>query len=171
MRSDPDAWLHDVQRKVVYDVNTFGWHVMLVLGEPDVPGWSYTIGLFTNFGHPEVAMFGLDPRVMHQVLNIVGRSVQRGDRFSDGVETRALLEEHRCIFRAVSPIWALDLFVYARWFHGPVDFPMLQVFWPDHAGRYPWQRGFDATLAPYQPLLFAPDPDAACARKLVSPEA
>ncbi len=171
MRPDPDAWLHSVRRKVVFDVNTFGWHVMQVLGGPDVPGWSYTVGLFSNYEHPEVAIFGLDMKVMHQVLNLVGRAVQGGDRFADGAETSVLLEEYGCMFRHVSPVWIPELFVFARWFHGSAAFPMLQVFWPDHARRYPWQRGFDATLAPYQPLLFASDPDAAGVRKLVSPEA
>jgi hypothetical protein len=159
--------LSDARRKVVHDVNTFGWHVMQVTGRPGKPGWSYSIGLFKNYKHPEVVIFGLDLKVMHSILNIVGRSVQAGSKFSDGDETRELLERFACTIRPVNDVWYAQLFGFARWFYGEAAFPMLQVFWPDPAGRFPWQSGFDASLLPFQPRLY----DAAGAQKPVSPEA
>jgi hypothetical protein len=28
------------------------------------------------------------------------------------------------------------------WFYEGVDFPALQMFWPDREGRFPWDKGF-----------------------------
>src|SRR5215203_1751788 len=34
------------------------------------------------------------------------------------------------------------------------DFPVLQLFWPDEDGRFPWEAGFAPLLFPFQPLLY-----------------
>jgi hypothetical protein len=36
---------------------------------------------------------------------------------------------------------------WTRWFYGGDRFPCLQIVWPDRAGVFPWEPGFDATFS------------------------
>jgi hypothetical protein len=42
---------------------------------------------------------------------------------------------------------------YARWFYRGDEFPLLQLVWPDKAGRFPGEPGANPALARQQPLL------------------
>ena len=44
--------------------------------------------------------------------------------------------------------------VHAYWPLSQPDFPALQCVWPDKAGKFPDEDGFDERLALQQPLLF-----------------
>src|SRR5262245_14175978 len=144
-------------RKVIYDVNTHGWHVILVTPQDSNPGWAYSIGLFHNFKHPEVVLFGLDGKLMHQLVNHVGREVKGGGRYEPGRDYGDILEGLNCTFRSVEPMWYESVLGYAKWFYKGSDFSTLQFFWPDRANRYPWQPGFESRLVTAQPLLYEAD--------------
>lgn len=164
-----DTCNHDLssaRQKIVHDVNVFGWHVMQVLPGQAHPGWSYSIGLYRNFHHPEVVVFGLGPDTMHAVINIVGRAARAGRSFGDGDVSEELLVRYACTFRFVDSVWYPHLLGFATWFYDSGTFPVLQVFWPDQESRYPWQPGFSARLRDQQPLLFNSDVIAARAQAL-----
>jgi hypothetical protein len=38
-------------------------------------------------------------------------------------------------------------------FYQGLTFPVLQLFWSDREGRFPWEKGVDPTILPFQPLL------------------
>jgi hypothetical protein len=148
-----DHDLSAARQKIVHDVNVHGWHVMQVLPEQTQPGWSYSIGLFKTFRHPEVVVFGLPLDTMHQIINMVGGAVKSGRQFADGVVADDLLKQYACTLRAVQTIWHPQLLGFATWFYGSGDFPALQLFWPDKECLFPWQQGFNVALRGSQPLL------------------
>ena len=80
----PAVTEEDRERKVVSDIEEFGWHVVMIPDDDEGPAFAYSIGLFKSFGHPEVILFGLDLGVMHQIINLIGEEVRLGRRFSDG---------------------------------------------------------------------------------------
>jgi uncharacterized protein DUF4262 len=43
---------------------------------------------------------------------------------------------------------------YALWFYEDDPFPLMQCFWPDKEGRFPWDDGCDDYVRNAQPLLF-----------------
>ena len=46
--------------------------------EQDVaPGWAFTIGLFENFRHPEVTIFGMNAESRHAILNWIDEERSR----------------------------------------------------------------------------------------------
>jgi len=49
---------------------------------------------------------------------------------------------HRCLKRN----YAAHL-GWSMWFHGGSGFDCWQIVWPDRAGIFPWEDGFDATFA------------------------
>lgn len=70
---------HD--RKLLADVERHGWHVIGVEEADEGPAFAYSIGLYHNFQHPEVILFGLPVRVMHRVINAVGEKIKSGEKF------------------------------------------------------------------------------------------
>src|SRR5262249_28745897 len=120
-----------------------------------VPGWAFTIGLFENFGHPEVTIFGMSAEARHSILNWIGENVRDGRAFTSGIEHDWVLEKYKCWSRDVQKAWYRDLFGWAIWFYGGKDFPVVQCLWPAKSGIYPWEEG-SGFFVP-QPLLYEPD--------------
>lgn len=142
------------EQKILDDVASYGWHVMKVLDSEDSPGWAYTIGLQKNFNHPQIIMFGLDHDVMHAILNDAGEQIRSGDVFATDRKYPNLIENYSCVFKRVKPDWYDPFLGFASWFYDEVDYSVLQCFWPDNTGAYPWDRDFSPALKGNQPWLF-----------------
>ena len=140
------------EQKVISDVQEHGWHVVLVTPDEAGPGFAFTIGLFHNFGHPEVILFGLPDKVAHSVLNLIGTSVKNGDRFQVGKRSSDLFERHEAVFVKFPVAAYHDYLGYARWFYSGDEFPALQCVWPDAEGKFPWEPGANEDLKIRQPI-------------------
>jgi hypothetical protein len=140
---------------VLANVERYGWHVQMVVGDPLHQPWTYTIGLWTSFGHPELAMFGIDGNQATLLLNLMAERVVKGERFVAGASDGGVLSEHPVRLAAVRPEW------YAPYFGTAIDwyldeFPILQVLLPDRHGRLPDDPASEFRRA--QPLLSSADP-------------
>ena len=142
----------DVEAKVRADIAAHGWHVVKVMGDADAPGWAYTIGLVEQ-GHPEISIFGMELAPMHQTLNHLGALVGAGRRFEAG-EHDGVFEGLPCAVRPVARRWYDVFFGNAAWHYRSAAFELVQCFWPDAAGRFPWDERFAAAWRARQPLLF-----------------
>lgn len=147
--------LDEKEQAVLGHVERVGWSVTNVSEQDGVPGWSFTIGLFENFDHPEVAIFGMKPESRHSILNWVGENVRKGNHFISGVEHDWVLDGYKCWSREVQKVWYRDLFGWAIWFYGGTDFPVVQCLWPAKDGTYPWQE--ESGFFVPQPLLYESD--------------
>jgi hypothetical protein len=157
----------DVELRVRGDIARHGWHVALVPPEAGTPGWALTIGLLERFDHPELVVFGPDLSVLGPLLNHLGGRVRDGERLGDGELRHQVLATHPVVFRAVAPKW-IDVFLgNAAWHYRRRDFPALQVFWPDPAGRFPWDPAADPIWLQEQPLLFVEATHRALSERLV----
>lgn len=145
------------ERKIVDDVREHGWHVVNVLPERGLPGWAYTIGLYQTYRQPEVILFGLRGETMHGLLNNVGEKVQAGHEYVDEETDEELLTGYLCSFRKVLPKWYEQTVGFGRGFYGGSRFPLLQLFWPDRAGKFPWEPKCDDAIRNLQPRLFESD--------------
>jgi hypothetical protein len=154
--------------KLLRDVAEFGWHVVMVLDQPGIPGWAYSVGLYKTFGHPEILVFGLDHDLMHSMINSVGEDVRSGKAIAVDNEYPGLVEDYSCVFKSVKPVWYEPFLGFATWFYKGDDYPVLQCFWPDFDARYPWESGFASDLMWAQPLLFHDDPISARANELLA---
>jgi hypothetical protein len=147
--------------KVFTDVAEYGWHVVRVLEKSETPGWAFSIGIYRNFNHPEVVVFGLNGDLMHSVINSIGEDVRTGKRFEVDGHYPDLIEAYSCTFKPVSPVWYYDFLGYANWFYKNQTYPVLQCIWPDRNGRYPWESEFNPNWLWAQPLLFHDQADQA----------
>jgi len=146
----------DADRRLLDDVQTHGWHIVHVgvpAGEEaEGPDWSYSIGLFHGFGHPELIVVGLPWSTAEAIINELGSRIRAGARFVHGMRDSDVLENHDVRFVALRADVYRAYLGYAIWFYRGVEFPTLQVVWPDRAGRFPWDPA--CTLAESaQPIL------------------
>jgi hypothetical protein len=145
----------DGDRKLIGNVAAGHWHVVTVLEDDEGPGFAFTIGIFTNFGHPELMIVGLRREVMHRVLNDLGEQVRGGARFAPADAIADALEGVTCTFVEVDRKHYRDWLGYARWWYRGDEFPALQLIYPDMKNRMPWDAGANPRLATQQPILGA----------------
>ncbi len=143
-------------QKFLSNIEAFGWNVTKVFkneGEMG-PDWAYSTGLFSSYQHPEIAIFGLALEVMQKIVNNVGHEVKSGTKFQPGTEYREIFARCGCLFRPVLSRYYRDHFGFAIWFYEQDPFPVLQCFWPDKQGKFPWENGCSESARRAQPLLF-----------------
>lgn len=136
------------------DIETYGWHVMLIRGDEE-PGFLFTVGLWHSFRHPEILLFApsLDPAGMTGRLQPLAQRVSEGETFTADQPYENLFGRFDGLFRPVDRRWYPWFLGTAMAFYGGTDFPVLQLFWPDRDSLYPWETGFSSELHPFQPLL------------------
>jgi hypothetical protein len=158
-RESPGApWrLHDrAEDFIVAAVERFGWAVQLVEeGESEAePAFAYTVGLHKSFGAAELIVFGLGREVMHAMLNVCGERIKAGETLPVGTPFEGVLDDFPVMLRHVRAAESFrDHVGYALWFNKGHIFPLLQLVWPDKAGRFPGEEGANPRMSVQQPLL------------------
>jgi len=150
-RHSTDAGLDEEDVKFLQTLEKWGWFVTKVGAGDGEPAFAYSIGFYENFHHPEIVLLGLDLGVMHRLINEAGARIREGDKFQDG--QKYLLQGCPCVFRRVNPTRYDALLHYAVWYYDSSYFPVLQLVWPDKAGLFPRDVGFDERFRNDQPSL------------------
>lgn len=107
------------------------------------PRFAYTAGLERTWDHPELIMLGVDWPHSRELLAAAVERVAAGETFAPGRRCPGLLPAGDAAFVEVSHAHRFFNLTYARWLYGGADFRALQLVWPDAAGRYPWDEGFE----------------------------
>ncbi|AIZ63143.1 hypothetical protein PK28_04570 [Hymenobacter sp. DG25B] len=134
-------------------IKEHGWYVALFEADTATPAFAYTIGLWKNFNHPEIIVFGLPTDTMHWMLNDAAELIQKENPITVNADNYNILSEGPVQFRPVESSNIPDYFGYARWFYEYGDFPAVQLVWPDNQARFPWNEGFDERYEFDQPVL------------------
>jgi hypothetical protein len=120
------------------------------------PPFSFSIGLFANYDHPELILFGMRGENASAIINEVRDHVRAGRKFADGdISDEILADDYKVCF------WTVPLMVYPRylgralWFYEkcPAVFPCLQIIWQDANRRFPWEAECEPEVKEDQPLL------------------
>jgi Domain of unknown function (DUF4262) len=137
------------------NVRTHGCHIIRIPSDEQGPGYAFSIGLFANYCHAELIVFGVDRNHEAGVINDVRDRVAAGRTFAAG-DVCGDLRADRCACFVEVPLQAYqDYLGTAIWFYAksPRPFPCLQIVWPDLAGRFPWEVGCDERVKRSQPVL------------------
>ena len=144
---------HEADEIIFRNVREHGCHIVSV-GDGN-PSFAYSIGLYLNYGHPEVIIFGVRPDYAQSIINDIRDRVAAGHKFSDGDISEDFLQNgYKIAFWDVPLMAYPDYLGIGAWFYwasGP--FPSLQIIWQDAVRRFPWEAecSFDAKAD--QPLL------------------
>jgi hypothetical protein len=92
-------------------------------------------------------MFSLRHEIAHNVFWGVFRDAKAGQTLPIAVRTDQLFGNLPAFVFPVAKRHYPDHLGWSRWFYGGDDFPCLQIVWPDRAGLFPWEVGFDQAFA------------------------
>ncbi|MGW1535497.1 DUF4262 domain-containing protein [Streptomyces aureus] len=143
-------------RRVAQSVTDFGWHVMGVAGGDAPSDWGYSIGMWHTLRSPEVSVFGLPSGTAMSVVNSAGTAIRDGEPLELDRPRGDVLNGYDVVLRPVDPSWYYDFFGAGVDFYQTPPLPIAQLFWPDKAGRFPWEAGVDERCRTVQPLLWIP---------------
>jgi hypothetical protein len=143
--------------RLLADVAQAGFHVASSPTDALGPAFAFSVGLFRNFDHPEIATFGLAVDVVAAAVGRMCELVRTGTRLEEGDIREGILDDRAVAFRRIVPHHYPAHLGHAVWYHGGARFPALQAVWSD-AGHFPWERWFSRELRDAQPVLFEPEP-------------
>jgi len=155
MAENHEAHDPETERVIIdNDIEKFGCHLILIEDDNYLPGFVYSIGLFKNYNHPEIICFGLKTDVLGSVINYARDLIKEGGRFVIGKLYSGFLEGYDVQFIEVNEEFYADYLGYATWYyHKSLDFPVLQLVWPDKQNNFPWDKSFNNDWLRRQPLL------------------
>jgi hypothetical protein len=143
----------DHDRKLLADIDQYGWHVVVIEKDDEGPGFAYSVGLGHSLGHPEFMVIGLAIDVMLAIVNTAGELVRGGKNFKHLDDSGDVLDSFNVAFRQVDKCHYHEYFGFARWYYKGDEFAVLQIVWPNSQHRYPWHAGYPAALRARQPIL------------------
>jgi hypothetical protein len=141
------------EQRVLDDIAEYGWHCVHILEDDEGAGYSFTIGLWATYGHPELIVFGLPAQAAHTIVSTVARAAAEGEPLDPDRPTDALLHDYSCWFAPVPRAQYHDHVGYARWYYQGDEFPLRQIVWPSRAGVFPWDERASAEFRAAQPLI------------------
>lgn len=147
---------HDKQaiKKILSDIDEFGCHLAMVEADDYSPAFVYTIGLFKNFKHPEIIIFGLSVDVMGHILNHLKDEIANGSKYDLDRLYSNILSGYDVQFLEVAKDNYQYYLGYAGWYYDHTwNFPVLEIIWPDKNSRWPWELEFNENWKFKQPLL------------------
>ncbi len=143
-------------QKFLKIIDDYGWHVMSVAPLKNEEGdlWSYSTGLYYHYKHPEIVIFNEPTNLRQSMINAVGSRVKAGERFEPGHLYAGIIGNHYVQFRPMHPSHYWDWLNFACWFYDDDEnsFPVLQCFYPDMEGRFPWEPGCAQWAIEQQPM-------------------
>ncbi len=146
--------LNRFERGILKNINKYGWHANGIRGEGSSPDWVYSVGLFAKYAQPELIVFGLEFETMHQMLARYADLLLAGHKFGDGAKISGISKNTPCVLREVHLPWREPLLRSASWYYHYDEYPVLQCFWPDRHGYFPWEEHCSKGSRKAQPLLY-----------------
>jgi hypothetical protein len=142
--------------KALADIAAYGLHIIQVAEEDELPPFSYSIGIETTLGLPELIVIGLQPAVAGAAINECYRQMKSGAAIKPGELVSGLLGgDFKCLIGEVSPSYFTQYMGWARWLHKGNEFRAYQIIFPDTAGVFPWEPVASEWFRNRQPLLAA----------------
>jgi len=153
--------VNDYEKKFLRIIDDFGWHVTNVVPRVEEEGdaWSYSTGLFYHFKHPEILIFNETHDLRHSMINAIGDRVRLGEKFQPGPSYADIVGDGYYVqLRPVDVSHYKDWGNSAIWFYDgdPSSFPLLQCFYPDMNGKFPWESSCEQWAIDAQPQLWKP---------------
>lgn len=146
-------------KKLLDDIDKHGLHIIHVLGDEDGPGFSFSIGLYKTFQHPEIFIVGLDQEMTEVLINNIAYDIRNKTTYASGKKYSGILDNVQCAMIEVEKQHYREWFGYAKWYYKSDDFPVLQCVYPTVKGVFPWDADAPEGFEKRQPLLGNANPD------------
>jgi len=133
----------------------YGWAGIGVGEDEDSPCFTYSIGLFETYRHPEIIIFGISFQMAHTfICDLVEMIAEDNRTFRPEIRYTDLLQnEVPVYFRKLNDETKDKYLCQADvYYDGVKRFPALQLVWPDKDNRFPWDKDCDPKIINLQIL-------------------
>ncbi len=94
-RSDLARTKDESERKTIEDIRRTGVHLMHIFdAEGKEPEFSYSVGLWHTYHHPEIIIVGLKEDLRHILLNNLNYEIGKGRVLTDEISSTDALETY-----------------------------------------------------------------------------
>ena len=145
--------MNESELKVLSDIEQYGLHIIHILGEKELPPYSFSIGLFKSYNHPEIIFIGMDQQLSHSLINNIASDIKNGEKFEANKYYPDIIERFDCYFVDVNKLNYKEYLGYANWYYEGYDYPVVQCIYPTTNGIYPWQSEWPENIKNLQPVL------------------
>ena len=135
------------------NIEKFGLQVIMVGSTSYSSSFSYSVGLWETYNHPEVICFGLSNDLGHAIINDVAEIIKQGEFISVGKEYTEIFDKSRATFLEVDRRNIKDYFAAALNYYEDKEFKAVQLIWTDRNDKFPWEENFEEEFLYKQPLL------------------
>lgn len=146
----------DLDKIVIANINEFGWHCVNVIEDDNHPCWSYTIGLFETWQHPELIVIGRSRATSQAMLKTLADDIELNSAPNFTDPEGHLLLGLKCRFLEVNARYYSDYVGFALWHYRKRRFPLYQIIWPNNDGICPWDESASDAFKEWQPVLGSP---------------
>jgi hypothetical protein len=153
MSSSQPVAKDDPERIVLSNIAEYGWHCVNVVDDDGHPPWSFTIGLYETWQHPEFIVIGRSRATSHEILKTLADDLELNNPPNLTDPDGQLLLGMKCHFLEVNTRYYSDYVGFAKWFYRKRHFPLYQIVWPNNDGLYPWNAHAPKPFKEWQPLL------------------
>jgi hypothetical protein len=84
----------EAERKIIHDVEKYGFHMALLEDDGYLPAFVYSIGLYKTYQHPEIIIFGLRTEVMNSLLYYIGEEIKKGTKFLTSIDYEGIVANY-----------------------------------------------------------------------------
>jgi hypothetical protein len=146
-----------MEEEIAEVVRKHGWYAASISDHQ--PPFLYTIGIMQTFKHPELIMFGLKADDSHALFSQLVRNIHTGQSYTEpNVYTITIGDdEHRVGFRRVHPtqhpLYLGYAMGYCRYIGRMGELEVMQTFWSDAVGKFPFDVGCNLGVYQLQPRL------------------
>lgn len=142
-------------KKLLKNIEEFGTHNLHVFDATGrEPEFTFSIGLYHSYNHPEILAIGLKKDIAQWILNEIARCIREENiSFEEGTDYSELIEGFDVKFLDVHKSHYKEYLGTAIWFYEGHDFPVLQLVWPSTSGYFPWETGASEDFKTWQPIL------------------
>jgi hypothetical protein len=64
------------EQKILANIAEFGWHAMNIIEDDGHPPWTFTIGLYETWKHPELIIIGRSRSTAHEMLTTIATEIE-----------------------------------------------------------------------------------------------
>ncbi|WP_343535001.1 DUF4262 domain-containing protein [Pedobacter sp.] len=124
------------------NIKEYGFHITYVLEEKDCTPFGYSTGLYKNFGIPEAFVSGLPNGLTNTLINnyaqiFKNKKVPLNEKLSD------LIDRFPTYIIAVKNDVLSKKILTSFRFYEDKEFESVQIIFPDLAGKFPEESGYD----------------------------
>ena len=130
---------NEYETTLVERINNGHWQITSVFGDEDSPPFTYSIGIYENFGQPEVIIFGIDGKSAGAYINRYGANVRDHQKVYLAGNFYSGIMDNLDVYMTMASASAKDEHALScNWFYKGADYPLMQCIWPSNKGFWPW---------------------------------